>query len=112
MTGFQRTHHDKEAVRPLRCPEQPLEQNLVLTLPDSRLVALEHAVDHARRVVGVESTGPVEPGVSNNPGPGTDGPIHFNSGGVIVGRVGEEPATGRIIPEAPPPDAAETCDRH
>src|SRR5205823_14395912 len=102
----------QEVIRPFRRPEHALEEDFVLSLPDTRFGTLEDTADHPGGVVRVEATHPVEPGMADNPGSSPHGPVHGYTRRVVVGCACEAPPVLGVFPEPPAPDAAEACNRY
>jgi hypothetical protein len=49
--------YNQEAIRFSRRRKHVLEKDLVLPLPDTRLIALKHTIDYPQRIIRVEAAG-------------------------------------------------------
>lgn len=92
--------------------EQLLEQHLDLSLPNAWLSTIENPIDHAARVIGVESSHTIETGVTDDLRPGANDASHLDSRSVVVSRTYETQGIVRVLSDTPSPDTAKSQDCH
>src|SRR6266567_3363598 len=103
--------HDEKVVRALRRAQHRLQQHFVLSKPDTRLGALKDTIDHARRMVRVESSDAIEKCVPDNLWTSADGAVYQHTGRVIERGTGKSLRIACVVSKAAPPYTAESSNR-
>src|SRR5690349_8032686 len=101
----------QEIVGLLRSRQHALEEHFVLTVPDTGLGALKHAVDHCQRMIWIEAADSVEPGMADDLGSRSDLSVDRNAGRVEVRCPCESLRIVLVHPKAPAPNTPKACNR-